>query len=116
MRAKNSFEREAIRHRIPILGYRGDNGIYRSREFRQDLERYKQSIKFSGVRAHHQNGIVERGIRTTSSAARAMMIHAMIHWLENVQLDLWPFTINYAVYLKNHRLPIRIIFSVKLDH
>ena len=123
VRAKNSFEREAIRHGVPILGYRGDNGIYRSMEFRRDLDRYKQSIKFSGVGAHHQNGIAERGIRTISSAARAMMIHAMIHWPENVQLDLWPFAINYAVYLWN-RLPQsssglspqELFFSVKSDH
>ena len=51
------------------------------------------------------------------------MIHAMIHWPENVQLDLWPFAINYAVYLWN-RLPQsssglspqELFFSVKSDH
>jgi hypothetical protein len=31
-----------------------------------------------------------------SEAARAMMMHALIHWPEEVSMDLWPFAIKYA--------------------
>ena len=34
LRAKHKFEREALRHGIPILGYRADNGVYKTSAFR----------------------------------------------------------------------------------
>jgi len=87
--AKNKMEREAIRHGIPILGYRADNGVYKSKDFNDDLKKFNQTIIFSGVGAHHHNGIAERGIRTISTAARAILIHAMIHWPDEIlTLDL----------------------------
>ena len=104
IKAKHSFERDAIRHGIIVKGYRADNSVYRTQAFRDDIEKFGQNLQFCGVGAHHQNGIAERGIRTVSTAARAIMLHALIHWPEHVSLDLWPFAIKYAVYLWN-RLP-----------
>ena len=123
IKAKHSFERDAIRHGVIIRGYRADNGTYRSKEFREDIAKFGQTLQFCGVGAHHQNGIAERGIRTVSTAARAMLLHSMIHWPEHVSLDLWPFAIKYAVYLYN-RLPsgtsglspLEIFFDTKSDH
>ena len=47
----------------------------------------------------------------------------MIHWPENVSLDLWPFAIKDAVYLWNRlprgkacRTPSEIYFDTKSDH
>ena len=74
LRGKHQFEREAMRHGIPIMGYRADNGVYKSQGFREDLNKLHQTIQFSGVGAHHHNGIAERAIRTISSSARAMLI------------------------------------------
>ena len=34
IRTKHKFEREALRHGIPILGYRADNGVYKTAAFR----------------------------------------------------------------------------------
>lgn len=123
IRAKHRFERTAIQGGVQILGYRGDNGIYRSRDFTNDLLRLGQSIKFSGVGAHHQNGIAERAIQTISASARSMLIHAMIHWPGEVSLHLWPFAVEYAVYLWNltpqmssNRSPSELFFGVTSDH
>ena len=123
IRAKNKMEREAIRHGIAILGYRADNGVYKSKEFNDDLKKFNQTIIFSGVGAHHHNGIAERGIRTISTAARAILIHAMIHWPDETALDLWPFAVQYAVYLWNRMpqkssglSPIEIFYNTKSDH
>ena len=68
IRSKHEFERDAIRHGVPILGYRADNGIYRSEKFRDDLKQFGQTIQYCGVGAHHHNGVAERGIRTISTA------------------------------------------------
>ena len=39
IRSKHKFEREALRHGIPILGYRADNGVYKTTAFQDDLKR-----------------------------------------------------------------------------
>jgi hypothetical protein len=123
IRSKHDFERESSNHGVRVESYRGDNGVYRSNEFTKDLKLRSQTIKFSGVGAHHQNGVAERAIRTISESARSMMLHAAIHWPEAMSLDLWPFAVNYAVYLWNHMprpdtklAPIELYHSTKLDH
>ena len=73
LRSKAKFEREAHRSGINILSYRADNGIYRSKEFMDDCKLKNQPIDFSGVGAHHHNGVAERAIRTITTCARAMI-------------------------------------------
>ena len=86
------------------MHYCGDNGIFQSKEYCADLKRQKQLIKYSGVGAHHQNGVAERSIRTVSESARSMLIHSALHWPDETDISLWPFAMNYAVYIYN-RLP-----------
>ena len=59
-------------------------------------------INFSGIGAHHQNGIAERAIQTIMSWARAMLLHAFIMWPDQVNLELWPFAMEHAVYIWNN--------------
>ena len=42
--------------------YHSDNGIFKSKEFQADLKLHHQTIDFSGVGAHHQNGVTEQAI------------------------------------------------------
>jgi hypothetical protein len=80
-------------------------------------------MKFCGVGAHHHNGIAKRTIRSLSTSARTMLLHAMVHWPTKTTLDLWPFAMEYSVYLWN-RLPRspsglspqEIFYSVKSNH
>ena len=123
VRAKTRFEREALRHGIVIRGYRGDNGVYKSALFKKSCEDLHQSLEFCGVGAHHHNGVAERGIRTVSTCARTMLLHAMLHWPEQTTLDLWPFAVDYAVFLWNRMprerskvSPLEIFYSTKSDH
>ena len=37
IRGKNKMEREAIRHGIAILGYQADNGVYKSKDFNDEI-------------------------------------------------------------------------------
>ena len=123
IRAKHSFERDASRFGIIILGYRADNGVYKTKDFNDDLEKQKQTIQFCGVGAHHHNGIAERAIRTVTTCARTMLIHAILHNHKEVSLDLWPFAMDYAVYLWNKmpkkdgsNSPEEIFYSIKSDY
>jgi len=58
----------------------------------------------SGVGAHHQNGSAKCAIKTIQDMSHAMMIHLSVHWPDEYHVDLWPFTMDYAVWLYNHTL------------
>ena len=46
--------------------------------------------------------MAERAIKTITWSAQAMMIHANLHWPEHFSIDLWPFAMDYAVWLHNY--------------
>jgi hypothetical protein len=107
---------------VVIQGYRGDNGVFKTKEFLHELDVRAQTIEFSGVGAHHQNGVAERAIRTVVESARMMMLHVAIHWPEQSDLRLWPFALSYAVFLYNRMpsrdsglAPIEVFCGTKLD-
>jgi hypothetical protein len=106
VRAKRAFEQFAKQNGVTIKSYRADNLPFNSKEFRDDLALHDQTIDFSGVGAHHQNGVAERNIQTVTQWARTIMLHASIHWPDAADLELWPFALEHAVYLWNN-LPKR---------
>ena len=119
---KKRFEHNLNNFGHSVEMYLGDNGVYRSKEFRDDLKARGQTMEFCGVGAHHQNGVAERAIRTVSESARTMMIHAAIHWPGNVDLSLWPMAVEYAVHVYNmlpnmHTgiAPLEIVTGSRLD-
>jgi hypothetical protein len=105
--SKRAFETLAKSNGVEIQSYFGDNVPFNSAEFQQDLVSKGQAIVLSGVGAHHQNGVAERAIRTVTSFARAAMMHMVTHWPEQANLMLWPFAMEYSVFVWNH-LPNRI--------
>ena len=104
IRSKRALERLAYDEGIPIKRIHSDNGVFASAAFREDCKTRSQALTFSGVGAHHQNGIAERNIKTVSQWARASMLHAAFHWHEHANIKLWPQAIDYAVWVFN-RLP-----------
>jgi Reverse transcriptase (RNA-dependent DNA polymerase) len=102
VQSKRAFEREAKLCGVRIQTYHADNGIFKSQEFTSDLLRLDQTITLSAVGAHHQNGVAERAIRTVTERARAMLHHAMLHWPDETETDLWPYALDYATWLYNH--------------
>ena len=121
--AKHSVEQECMFNGIDVIAYRADQGIFKSADFRKDLEKKGQTIDFSAVGAHHQNGAAERAIRTISDLARANLLHARLHWPTKTDLDLWPMAVEYAVYIYNNTpkessglAPIEIWSGMKSDY
>jgi hypothetical protein len=70
LRSKAKFEREAHRHGTKILSYRADNGVYKSKAFTDDCKLKSQSIDFSGVGAHHHNGVAEQYVQSPLTQER----------------------------------------------
>ena len=63
-----------------IQKYHADNGAFNNRIFKEITIAANQTIYFSGVYAHHQNGISESMINTVTYHARRMLQNEMICW------------------------------------
>jgi hypothetical protein len=61
-------------------------------------------ISYSGIGAHHQNGVAEGSICTITQWAHVMMLHQVIHRPAEARLVLWPFALDHSTYLWNHMM------------
>ena len=99
--AKEAFEREMALCGHTVKKYRTDNGVFTAKSYRDSLTTDQYTDR-SGVGAHHQNGVAESNIGRVQRMARAMLLHTRIHWPDEFSPDLWPFALDYAVYIYNH--------------
>ena len=122
IRSKELHELWAVEHGVSIKSYRGDNGVYKSKLFKEDLEERQQKISYSGVGAHGQNRVPERAIQTVVASACTMILNQGLLWSEQFNMRLWPFDLYQAAYLYNHLpnkfspvAPLEIYTGSKLD-
>jgi hypothetical protein len=99
---KSCLEAIAWEESVTIRQFHTDNGIFASSAFKEDCNSKGQKLTFSGVGAHHQNGVAERNIKTISQWARASMLHAAHSWPDVANINLWPQAVDYAVWVFNH--------------
>ena len=126
LRGKVAFERFADEHGVSnIQQYHADNGIFQAQAFKDDCLKKEQAIDFSGVGAHHQNGVAESDLGKVVRTARVMMIHAALHWPETAQdmPSLWAFAMDHSVYLWNNTphfstglSPLEKFAGTSMDH
>ena len=107
VRSKRIWERVANTFGVKIKSHHCDNGIFTRNEFSEALTSQHQtlsdqSVRFSEVGAHHQNGIAEQAICTISELSRTMLIHLALHLPAVTNEDLWPFSFSHAVNIWNH--------------
>ena len=102
--AKEAFERYAYQHGVKILHYHADNGRFNENAWIHHLSRQnpQQTQSYSGVGAHHQNGIAEKRIRDLQDCARTMLIHAQRRWPGVINEHLWPYAIRNAADVDNN--------------
>ena len=62
IQSKLRFEREAASAGVTVQSYCTDNGVYTSKDILDALSKEGQDIRFSGIGAHHQNGVSENSI------------------------------------------------------
>jgi hypothetical protein len=99
--AKQAFERFASANNVQIHHYHAGNGRFADPTFVNDISNKGQTISFSGVGAHHQNGVAERRIRDLQDSARAMLIHAYRRWPNAINVNLWPYALRNATDIRN---------------
>ncbi len=100
--SKSQFECEAAHCGVTVDHYHTDNGIFMKSQFCDALLSANQGHTISGVGSHHQNGLAERAIKTIQDMTCAMMIHLSVHWPNEYDIWLWPFAMDYTVWLYNH--------------
>jgi hypothetical protein len=96
IQAKEAFERYSNSHGVKILHYHADNGRFAENKWTEHVKASSQTMSFSGVNAHHQNGVAERRIRHLQDQARTMLIHAQKRWPQAVDAHLWPYALRMA--------------------
>ena len=120
--AKVEFERHCADLGVQVDSYHTDNGVYKSQAFTEELARNSQSIRFSGVGAHFQNGVAEGAIRIVVTKARTMILHAEIMWPEVKDPSLWPMALTHATHMYNHTpntvglAPVEVFSRTVSDH
>ena len=103
LQAKLTFERMCLSYGVKVTSFISDNGsAFSSNEFVSDIINRGQDARYSGVGAHHHNGIAERAILTISNMSRTMMLHAAVRWPDLANSSLWPQAMEYAAYIYNH--------------
>ena len=96
-----TFERESTEVGNKILGYNTDNGIYTAKALMSKLHDNNQTLRLSGVGAHHHNGVAENAIKNISKKARVYMFYAALRWPEKFDKSLWPLAMTHAVHMHN---------------
>jgi hypothetical protein len=99
--SKHLFEDFCDSFGVKIHEYVTDNNPFHGSDWTSDCKNQRQTHKFSGVGAHHQN-YAERNIQSIFNMARAMLIHFAMHWPQASSTDLWPYAVDQAVYIWNH--------------
>ena len=107
---------------MTVKSYHTDNGVFKSAEFEEAVSERGQDIQFSGSGAYFQNGVAERSIKMIVGKAHTMMLHAVLHWPDAFEMDLWPWVMHYAAHLYNHTptekdgvSPLEVICNIRIN-
>jgi hypothetical protein len=101
IRVKQSFERHCMDEGVILQDYLTDSGAFKANKFVSHIHERHQLLSLCGTNAHHQNGIAERAIQSISSMARAMILHAIMHWKDGIDASLWPMEVTYTNHIYN---------------
>jgi hypothetical protein len=85
-----------------VQDYLTDSETFKAHKFVAHIHETQQMMHFCGTNAHHQNGVEERAIQTISNMARAMILHASMHWKDGIDASLWPMAVNHAIHIYNN--------------
>ena len=89
---------------VQIKQYATNNHPFCSKVWVEDCAVQLQlPTSHSHVGAHHQ-ALAVRHMQTIFNWSRADLLHFILHWphMATNQENLWPFVIDYAVYMHNH--------------
>ena len=96
LEAKQAFELYCLGKGVTVKGYQADNGIFRANKWQQACLKARQRLIFTGVGAHHSNGMAEKRIRDLQELTRAQLLYAASKWRGCITANLWPYALRMA--------------------
>ena len=87
--SKLAFKAYACDYEVKIKHYHTDNGRFSDNAFREAVEKGGQTIPFSGVNAHFQNGITEERIQELQDCYRTSLLFVQSLWPKFINTNLW---------------------------
>ena len=90
------IERTISPKKISIIRSDGAKELVISKKLKKFYKKIGIRIKFSAPHSQHQNGLIERNVRTINEGTRAMMLRACMPEYD------WYYAKSYFVYLRNH--------------
>jgi hypothetical protein len=99
IRDKQSFERRCMDEGVVEQYHLTDSGSFKANNFLSLIHETHQLLCLCGTNAHHQNSITERTIQPISNMARAMILHASMHWKDGIDAGVWPMSVKYATHI-----------------
>ena len=90
---KQAFEEYCMALGVAIKHYHTDNGIFACKAWQEHCGASHKGFTYAGVNAHHQNGRVERYIRSLQELARCTLVHAHHRWPSAITANLWPYAV-----------------------
>ena len=94
--AKHTFECSAKQCGLKTIHYHADNGCFGDNAFIQDFQANRQSLSYSSVNTHFQNGIAKHRIRDLQQRTRTSMLYAMNKGKKMIIINLWPYAMRHA--------------------
>jgi hypothetical protein len=99
---KHAFDRFTRDHRVKLQHFRLDNSPLDCDEFKEELAHQGQTVDFSGVSTHHQNGVAEHVQGAVMTWTYIQMMHQLLHWPDQADKSLWPCALDNAAHIWNH--------------
>ena len=78
--SKSSMEKVMAQAGGTVKHYHADNGRFSDNGFIDAVNGKDQKIKFCGVGAHHQNGIIENKNKVLTTGGRTLLLHGRRMW------------------------------------
>jgi hypothetical protein len=99
---KQKIEKMCMDNGVVVQEYLTDSGTFKAHKFVAHIHETQQMMNFCRTSAHNQNGVAERAIQTISNMARAIILHASMHWKYGIDASLWPMAVNNAIHIHNN--------------
>ncbi|KAL7476193.1 hypothetical protein ACHAW6_002071 [Cyclotella cf. meneghiniana] len=101
IKAKQAFKQFAANRVVTIEHYNADNGHFANNVFISHCSQWQQRLTYCRTNADFQISLAERTIRDITEGGRKQLLIAMARWLQVMDLELWPYTLCYAVHVFN---------------
>jgi hypothetical protein len=99
IRGKQKNEKMCMDNGVVVQDYLTDSGTFKAHRFVAHIHETQRMMHFCDTNAHHQNGVAKRAIQTISNMARAMILHASMHWKDGIDASIWPMAVNHAIHI-----------------